>query len=203
MMRPSRTEDPVAESDARLAGLPALLEDAAKRCRVPGAALAVLHGETLFEAATGVVNAKTAVATTTDSVFEIGSITKVWTTSLVMQLVDEGRLELDAPVRRYLPELALADRAAAESITVRMLLTHTSGLDGDLFQGTGRGDDAVERYVLACAALPQLHPPLAHWSYCNAGFVLAGRIVEKLRGRTWDEALRVQLLEPLGTEGMG
>src|SRR6516162_2665502 len=180
-----------------------LLHDAAKRCQVPGAALAVLHGEAVFEAATGVVNMQSGVETTTDSVFEIGSITKLWTTTLLMQLVDEGRVELDAPVRRYLPEFALADLAAAEAITVRMLLTHTSGIDGDFFQSTGRGDDAVERYVLACAALPQLHPPGAGWSYCNAGFVLAGRIVEKLRGCTWDEALRRHLLAPLGTEGMG
>lgn len=193
----------MAEVDARLAEVPALLQDAAKRCKVPGAALAVLQGDALFESATGVVNAKTGVEATSDSVFEIGSITKVWTTSLVMQLLEEGRVELDAPVRRYLPELALADRAAAESITVRMLLTHTSGIDGDFFQTTGRGDDAVERYVLACAALPQLHPPGKLWSYCNAGFVLAGRIIEKLRGGTWDDALRRHLLEPLGTEGMG
>lgn len=193
----------MAEVDPRLEGLPARLADAAKRARVPGAALAVLHGDALFESATGVVNAKTGVEATPDSVFEIGSITKVWTTSLVLQLVEEGRVELDAPVRRYLPELALADRAAAESITVRMLLTHTSGIDGDFFQPAGRGDDAVERYVLACAALPQLHRPGALWSYCNAGFVLAGRIVEKLRGCTWDEALRRHLLEPLATEGMG
>ena len=84
-----------------------------------------------------------------------------------------------------------------------MLLTHTSGIDGDFFQTAGRGDDAVERYVLACAALPQLHRPGAAWSYCNAGFVLAGRIVEKLRGCSWDDALRRHLLEPLATEGMG
>lgn len=193
----------MAEIDARLAEVPELLRDAAKRCVVPGAALAVLNGDDLFESATGVVNARTGVEATPDSVFEIGSITKVWATSLAMQLLEEGRLELDAPVRRYLPELALADRAAADAITVRMLLTHTSGIDGDFFQATGRGDDAVERYVLACAALPQLHPPGALWSYCNAGFVLLGRIVEKLRGCTWDEALRRQLLEPLGTEGMG
>ena len=193
----------MAEVDARLAEVPALLADAAKRFRVPGAALAVLDGDAPFESATGVVNARTGVEATTDSVFEIGSITKVWTTSLVMQLVEEGRVELDAPVRRYLPELALADRAAAEAITVRMLLTHTSGIEGDFFQPAGRGDDAVERYVLACAALPQLHPPGRLWSYCNSGFVLAGRIVEKLRGCSWDEALRRHLLAPLGTEGMG
>ncbi len=191
------------ETHSQLSDVPALLQDAAKRCKVPGASLAVLHDDSVFECATGVVNARTGVEATTDSVFEIGSITKVWTTSLVMQLVEDGRAELDAPVRRYVPELALADRAAADSITVRMLLTHTSGIDGDFFQTTGRGDDAVERYVLACAALPQLHAPGKYWSYCNAGFVLAGRIVEKLRGATWDEALRRHLLEPLGTEGMG
>ena len=193
----------MAEIDSRLALVPDLLVDAAKRCKVPGASLAVLEGDAVFECATGVVNTRSGVETTTDSVFEIGSITKLWTTALVMQLVEEGRVELDAPVKRYLPELALASREAVDSISVRMLLTHTSGIDGDFFQTTGRGDDAVERYVLACAALPQLHPPGKLWSYCNAGFVLAGRIVEKLRGMTWDDALHQFLLQPLGTEGMG
>jgi CubicO group peptidase (beta-lactamase class C family) len=192
---------PILES--RLEGISRLLEERAKQHRVPGAVLAVLEGDAIFQAATGVVNVDTGVETTPDAVFEIGSITKVFTTTLLMQLVDEGRVDLDATVRRYLPELELASRALAEAVTVRQLLTHTSGIDGDFFQDTGRGDDALERYVLACAALPQLHPPGKLWSYCNAGFNLVGRIVEKLRGTTWDQALRDHLLAPAGTEGMG
>jgi CubicO group peptidase (beta-lactamase class C family) len=177
------------------------LADAAKRHRVPGAALAIFDGANLHESAAGVVNQQTGVEATPDAVFAIGSITKLLTATLAMQLVDEGLLELDAPVRRYLPQLSLADEEAAARITVRQLLTHTSGIDGDFFVSTGRGDDCLERYVLACSALPQLHPPGRLWSYCNAGFVLLGRVVEILRRQVWDEVLRTRLSKPLGSEG--
>src|SRR5262245_40443301 len=110
------------------AELSASLADALKRHRVPGAALAIFAGESLREAAAGVVNARTGVEATPDAVFEIGSITKVFTTTLALQLADEGRLELDAPLRRYLPELVLADPDAAAQVTIRHLLTHTSGI---------------------------------------------------------------------------
>lgn len=169
----------------RLAKIPQLLAERIERYRVPGASLAVLHDGEVFETAAGVVNVDTGVETTPDSVFQIGSITKLMTTTLAMQLVDEGRLDLDAPVRTWLPELELQDAEAARTITPRHLLTHTSGIDGDFFVDTGRGDDAVERFVVACMALPQPHPVGEGFSYCNAGFVIAGRVIEKLRGAPW------------------
>jgi len=174
------------------------LEELTVRHKVPGAALAVMAGDELAEAAAGVVNLGTGVEVTPDSVFQVGSITKVYTTTLVMQAVDEGRLDLDAPVGEVLPELRLAGVEDTGPITVRHLLTHTSGIDGDHFEDTGRGDDAVERYVASCARLSLIHPVGATMSYCNTGFVLAGRIIEKLAGSTWDRALRSRLLDPLG-----
>ena len=186
----------------RLEKIPALLEERAARYRVPGASLAVLSGAEVFESAVGVVNLDTRVETTPDAVFQIGSITKLLTTTLIMQLVDEGRVELDEPVRRYLPDFQLGNAEAAARVTVRQLLTHSSGIDGDFFQDTGRGDDCVERYVLACSGLGQLFAPGSLFSYCNSGFVIAGRIIETLRGTTWDKALRTQLLDPIGAQSM-
>jgi CubicO group peptidase (beta-lactamase class C family) len=182
----------------KLEKIPELLHQRAERYRVPGASLAVLADGETFECATGVVSLDTGVETTPDAVFQIGSITKIWTTTLIMQLVDEGRVELAAPVTTYIPEFQLGDAEAARQITVRQLLTHTSGMDGDFFEDTGRGDDCVERFVLAARALPQLHPPGKGFSYCNAGFVVAGRIVEKLRGMGWDRALQEFLAKPIG-----
>nr|WP_246301183.1 serine hydrolase [Microbacterium immunditiarum] len=149
-------------------------------------------------AASGVLDASTGQPATLDSVFQIGSITKVWTAILVMQLVDEGLLDLDAPVRSVLPDFTTADPESSERITVRHLLTHTSGMDGDLFTNTGRGDDCVERYVASLSTAAQITPVGERFSYCNSGFVLAGRIVEALRDTTWDEALRRWIIEPLG-----
>ncbi|MEV4754351.1 serine hydrolase domain-containing protein [Micromonospora sp. NPDC049559] len=174
--------------------LPALLAEHG----VPGAAVAVsLDGE-LAEYATGVLNTATGVAATTDSLFQIGSITKVWTATLLMQLVDDGLLDLDAPVRRYLPDFRLADEAAAAAITTRQLLSHTAGFEGDLFTDTGRGDDCVEKYVATLADTAQLFPPGEMFSYNNAGYCVLGRVVEVLRGKAYDDCLRQHLFAPLG-----
>jgi CubicO group peptidase (beta-lactamase class C family) len=81
---------------------------------------------------------------------------------------------------------------------MRHLLTHTSGIDGDVFTDTGRGDDCVEKYVGLLGEQTQNHPLGVTWSYCNAGFVVAGRVIEKLTGDTWDAALRKRIVNRLG-----
>lgn len=164
---------------------------------VPGASLAVLADGEVGAAASGVLNIDTGVGATTESLFQIGSITKVWTTTVVMQLVDEGLVELDAPVRRYLPEFLVADPAVSESVTIRHLLTHSSGIDGDNLADTGRGDDALEKYVATCASLRQVHPLGATMSYCNTGFTLLGRVIEVVTGEVFDTAIRTRLFEPM------
>ncbi len=176
----------------------ARLRELAAAHGVPGAALAVWHGGGLSEHATGVLNLATGVETTPDSVFQIGSVTKVWTATQIMRLAEEGLLALDTPVRELLPEFAVADPEVTREVTVRHLLTHTSGIDGDLFLDTGRGDDCLERYVAACAGLAQIHPLGATQSYVNAGYSVLGRVIERLTGRVWDAALREMLIEPLG-----
>ncbi|QIS12721.1 serine hydrolase domain-containing protein [Nocardia arthritidis] len=174
------------------------LADIATRHRIPGAVLAISHGDEIVEAAHGVLNLDTGVETTPDSLFQIGSITKVWTATAIMRLVDQGRLELDAPLIEALPWLRLADPDTTKRVTMRHLLTHTSGIDGDVFTDTGRGDDCLERYVAALADVPSIFPLDATWSYCNSGFSLAGRVIEVVTGKTWDAAMRELLFEPLG-----
>jgi CubicO group peptidase (beta-lactamase class C family) len=174
--------------------LPVLIE----QYDVPGAALGVLAAGEVVEHAAGVLSLGTGVEATTDSVFQIGSITKLWTSSLVMQLVDEGKVDLDATVRTYLPEFRIGDEDAAASITVRHLLTHTSGFEGDVFTDTGVGDDCVEKYLGVLHDVPQLFPPGSLWSYNNAGFSVLGRLVEVLRGQPYDVCLREHLIAPLG-----
>ncbi len=175
----------------------------AERHHVPGAALGILRvrpgrADELVEAAVGVLNKDTGVEVTTDTVFQIGSITKVWTTTVLMQLADEGLLDLDAPVAEVLPELRLADPDVTKQVTMRHLLTHTSGIDGDVFTDTGRGDDCVEKYVAGLDEAAQNHPLGATWSYCNSGFVLAGRVIEQLTGSTWDSAIKDRIVAALG-----
>jgi len=174
--------------------LPAL----AKQHGVPGAALGVLADGEVVDTATGVLSMATGVEATPDSVFQIGSTTKLWTASLVMQLVDEGLLDLDQPVRRYLPEFRIADEAAAASITARQLLSHTAGFEGDIFTDTGKGDDCLEKFVLTLGDTPQLFPPGERFSYNNAGYCVLGRLIEVLRQKPFDDCLREGLFTPLG-----
>jgi len=97
--------------------LPALVA----KYKVPGAAIGVCRDGEVFDFAAGVLSHATKVEATTDSVFQIGSITKTWTATLIMQLADEGLLDIDQPVVAYLPDFDLADSAAAKAMTVRQL----------------------------------------------------------------------------------
>lgn len=178
--------------------LPERLAAAAQRYQVPGASLAVFDGAGVECAAAGVLNLGTGVAVSADSLFQIGSVTKAYTATLTMQLVEQGRLSLDEPVVGYLPDFQVADPDVTKLVTVRHLLTHTSGIDGDHFHDTGRGDDCLDRYVRSCAELEQLHPLGVTMSYCNTGYSILGRVIETVTGQVWDAALRERLLEPMG-----
>lgn len=166
---------------------------------VPGVSVAVLVGDEVVEATFGVVNTRTEVPVTPDSLFMIQSITKVLTATLIMQLVDESLLALDEPILTVLPDFRTADPKISDQITVRHLLTHTGGFEGDLWAATTSGDDALQRFVADLVTqAPQRFRPGALFSYCNAGYGVLGRVVEVLRESTYEDALRRHLAEPLG-----
>ena len=164
---------------------------------VPGAQLSVLDGDQLTEVAAGVLSQRTGCPSRPDALFLPGSIGKLYTATLVMMLVEEGKLDLDVPIRRYLPDFEVRDPHARDTVTARQLLSHTSGFDGDHFTDTGRGDDALARYVAGCSDLPQIVAPGKIWSYSNSGYAVLGRVVEVLSGLTFEEALRERLFVPL------
>jgi CubicO group peptidase (beta-lactamase class C family) len=173
------------------------LATCAARCRIPGAAVAVVHRGQLHEAATGVLNVATQVAATPDSLFQVGSITKTFTATLVLQLVEQGRIALSDPVRKHLPWFAVASREGTERVTIEHLLTHSSGIDGDFFPDTGTDSDCVEKYVRLCATLGQVHPPGGGPSYTNAGFIILAAMLQEITGKSWDMLLFERILEPL------
>ncbi|HEY3111354.1 MAG TPA: serine hydrolase domain-containing protein, partial [Chloroflexota bacterium] len=131
------------------------------------------------------------------TLFRVASITKTFTATAVMRLVEQSRLDLDAPLRRFLPDLRLADPDATERATLRHCLDHRGGWTGDVFDDFGRGDDALARYVAHMAEVPQLTPLGQIWSYNNAGFCLAGRALEIATGLTFEQAIQELLLDPL------
>ncbi|MGW4101833.1 serine hydrolase domain-containing protein [Streptomyces sp. NPDC004976] len=174
--------------------LPALLD----QYGVPGAAVAVDLGGEVVDQGAGVLNLSTGVEVNADALFQIGSITKVWTATLVMQLADEGLVELDEPVRVRLPEFRVADESASAEVTVRQLLNHTAGFEGDIFTDTGRNDDCVEKFVATLVDVPQLFSPGELFSYNNAGYCVLGRLVEVVRAKPFAVCLRDHLFTPLG-----
>jgi CubicO group peptidase (beta-lactamase class C family) len=133
-----------------------------------------------------------------DTLFVLGSIIKTYTATTLLRLVAQGRVELEAPVRRYVPELRLKDERAAAEVTVLQLLNHTAGLDWGLITDFGEGDDALAGYVASMAELDLVAQPGERASYSQAGYNLAGRIIEKVTGQTFERAVAGLVLEPLG-----
>ncbi len=179
--------------------LQTLLEGLRQRHGVVGASAGILRYGQMELAASGVLNLDTGVRATTDSVFQIGSIGKVFTATLIMQLLDEGRLTLDEPVRTWLPDFAIADEQAATRITPRMLLCHLSGMEGDFFPPDDPEGPSNLGYFRKLRLLPQLMQPGEEpMAYCNSGYMVAGRLIEKLTGLTWESAVIERICRPLG-----
>lgn len=170
------------------------------RWKVPGVQVATWSDGEVRTASFGLANTEIGQPVTDGTVFQIGSITKVFTASAVMQLADTWKLDLDKPVRQYLPGFRLSDEEATEAVTTRHLLTHTGGFWGDDFSDQGPGDDALEKAVAALAGVRQLTAPGELWFYCNAGFQVLGRLLEVVHGKPAEDVIRDRILKPLGLE---
>ena len=164
---------------------------------VPGVAVGVREDGVERHEAYGVTSIENPLDVTPETRFQIGSITKTFVGTAVCELVARGGLDLDRPVREYVPELVLADPEATERVTLRHLLAHTGGWFGDYFDDTGWGDDAVSIYVERMRELPQQTPVGELWAYNNAGFALAGRVVEVVTGKRVEDAVKELVFDPL------
>jgi CubicO group peptidase (beta-lactamase class C family) len=178
----------------------AALAESIERHQVVGASLSVYDGERTVECAAGVLNLRTGHPATTDSLFLVGSITKVFTATLVLGLVEEGRISLDDRVLELLPELTVPDRIDPAPMTVAHLLTHSNGFESDNFADFGRGEDALVRFVASMCDMELVHPPGDRFSYSNSGYSILGRIVEVVTGDVFLDSLRERVLGPLGLE---
>jgi CubicO group peptidase (beta-lactamase class C family) len=154
----------------------------------------------MHTAVAGVRNSDTGDPITVDTVMHIGSITKIFTATLLMQLVDDGLVALEDPVTRHLPDLRLRDASALERITCKMLLNHTSGIDGVLLPDHGPDQERIEDAIARFAALGQVHAPGGGPSYCNAAAVISGYLSQRLRGQSWYTLIKTRILQPLGLE---
>jgi len=170
----------------------------ADRFGVPGVAVGVdLAGSTHF-ACHGITHAHHPLPVDPDTLFQIASNSKPFTATLVMQLVEEGALGLDDPVRRHLPELRMPDRRHDDAVTVGHLLSHRVGWDGDEIFVRQPRPPRLDNPFETMARARQLVEPGGPWTYSNAGFTLAGLLVERLRGAPFEQVLRERVLAPLG-----
>ena len=175
-----------------------LVREGMAQHHVPGVAIGILHEGDEDIAAYGVTNIEHPLPVDADTLFQIASITKTITGTIVMRLVERGALDLDASVRRYIPEFRVRDEDAASRATLRHLVTHTGGWLGDCFADTGKGDDALAKYVAAMAQLEQLTPFGEIWHYSNSSFAVLGRLIELATAKTYEAATRELLFIPLG-----
>jgi CubicO group peptidase (beta-lactamase class C family) len=173
---------------------------AAERLEVPGVAVGVYHAGEEHYAYHGVTSLENPLPVDEHTLFQFGSTGKTFTATAIMRLVDQGRVELDATVRTYLPELKLKDEDVARHVTVLHLLNHTAGWSGDVFDNTGDGDEALARYVELMADVEQVTPLGAEVSYNNASLSIAGRVVERVTGKTYEQAIKELIFEPLGLD---
>jgi CubicO group peptidase (beta-lactamase class C family) len=175
-----------------------LVAEGAEQLGVPGVAVGLLVDGQEHYVCHGITSVENPLDVDEHTLFHIGSTTKTMTATLVMRLVERGLIDLDATVRTYLPDFRVKNEDVSSRVTVRQTLNHTAGWDGDFFLDTGTGDDALARYVDAMSSLDQTSEFGGDASYNNASFSVAGRIVEVVTGGTFEQAMRTDVLDPIG-----
>jgi CubicO group peptidase (beta-lactamase class C family) len=172
---------------------------AMRRHQIPGAALGILAGDREEHASFGVASVNSLQPVSPATLFQIGSLSKTYTATVIWRLIDEGAFALDVPLRTFIPDLRLSDDATAAKVTIANLLDHSAGWYSDDGFDTGSGDDALARYVdERLPVLPQLFPLGAFFSYNNTAFQLLGRLIEVATGSTYNAAMQSMLFDPLG-----
>ena len=195
----ARAADPYASMKQELA---ASLRKEMSLNKVKGLTIAVVDDQRIvWMQGFGLADEAAAVPAGPDTIYRAGSISKVVTSMRIMQLADAGRLDIDEDVRRYAPEFDVRDRftGASPSITPRMLMSHHSGLPTDVVAGMWSDEPmSLARYIPALHRESLASAPGTQWRYSNVGFSLLGRVVEKIEGKDFNQAMRQGLLEPLG-----
>jgi D-alanyl-D-alanine carboxypeptidase len=203
---PRPAEFPIARlsEDEAIDGLEALLRRQAAADQFNGAVLVAKDGRVLFRRAYGLADRAERVANTLRTRFRIGSMNKMFTAVAILQLVEAGKVELEAPLGRYLPDYP--NRQVARKVTIHHLLTHTGGT-GDIF---GPDFDAHRSELRTLADYVRLYgkrglefEPGSQWAYSNYGFILLGAVIEHVTGQSYYEYVQRGVFERAGMTRTG
>lgn len=179
------TVDALANAAMQQQGLPGMTISLAK------------NGTILYVKAYGVSNVAAHLATQTNTIFEIGSITKQFTAALIMKLQEQGKLQVDDPLDAYLPQYNFP-----LAITLRRLLTHTSGLADyttfPAYPGWAANGVSEATLLTAVSQAPLLFQPGTQWSYSNSNYFALGAVIEKITGQSYEANLDQYIIQPLG-----
>ena len=185
------------QADPQFEQLAALVTQKMEEYGVPGVAFGIVKNGKVTTRGFGVTNLDDPKPITADTIIPLASISKTVTTTAIMRLVEQGKVDLEAPVQKYLPEFRVQDEAASRNVKVWHLLTHTPGWEGQLTPDD-RGTQTLAYFIETMKDLQKLADPGEVWSYNNAGFSVAGRIIEIVTGQSIHDALRALVFQPIG-----
>ena len=197
---------PLAPSSTAVRALSSLADRLAARDQFSGVILVADKNGTVIEKAYGLADREAKIAVTKDTQFALASIGKLFTTTAILQLVEQGKIGLDEPIIRYLPDYP--NKQAADKITIRHLLTHSSGFGNiDIF-----GPEHKERrltlstpaqFIVYQGGRAPEFAPGEKVSYSNYGFIVLGRIIEKVSGEEYETYLARHIFAPAGMTHTG
>lgn len=183
-------------SSAYVTAIDAFVRAQVERHGIPGLALALVDGDQIVHAQGYGTADQTGRAVTPQTPFVLASVSKPLTALAVMQLVEAGTLELDAPVQRYLPDFRVADPVASGQITLRHLLLHTSGIPVTACD-TRAGAETLEQFVTELRTVALDTAPGTHRNYCSGNFNVLGRVIEVVSGSSFGAYMQQHVFAPL------
>src|SRR6266536_2917387 len=170
-----------------------------------GSVLVADNGKVIYKKGFGLANMEWNIPNQTDTKFRLGSITKQFTATLILQLVEQGKIKLDGKLTDYLPEYR---KDTGDKVTVRNLLSHTSGIPSytslpGFIQNQTRDPYTVSAFVKKYTSGDLEFEPGSKFSYDNSGYFLLGAIIERVTGKPYEEALKQRIFDPLGMKDSG
>ena len=195
----------VAVAQDHAAKIQEFLTVAHKYRQFNGSVLVAENGKVIYKGAYGQANMEWNIPNTPDTRFRLGSITKQFTATVILQLVEQGKIKLDAKLSDYLPDYR---KDTGEKVTIHHLLTHTSGIPSytsqpGFFQNVSRNPYKVDEFVKKYASGNLEFEPGSKYTYNNSGYFLLGAIIERVTGKPYEQVLKQNIFDPLGMKNTG